>query len=327
VAISNVTLSAGCAAGIGTFAGGGGIVGLETGLVMSSGDIAFAIGPNQLPNASTACGAPGDVDLNALVPQSNTADAAVLEFDFVPTGDTVAFQYVFASEEYNEFVGSQFNDVFGFFVNGVNLALLPGTDQPVAVNNVNASTNGLLYIDNDVLTGNVHLDTEADGLTQVLSFTAPVIAGQTNHIKLAIADTSDLILDSWIFIGASSLSSTTAEVGLTVKGRTPVLDVDVGATGKGLGSVEAAGFALVGDAAPLATVGAITGPPGLSAVTKNVRRNFNRKGRARLRLKLTRTGKTLLKDTGALQILVVARVTDRAGSSVDFQRLLELRRR
>jgi hypothetical protein len=323
VTISNVTLR-GCTGGLGTFAGGSGIVGFESGLIMSSGDVATVVGPNQFPGAGTACGVDGDPDLNGLVPESITNDAAVLEFDFVPTGSTVAFQYVFASEEYNEFVGSPFNDVFGFFVNGTNLALLPGTNLPVAVNNVNAGANALLFVDNSAVPS--PLDTEADGLTQVLSFTAPVNAGQPNHIKLALADTSDSILDSWIFISAASLSSTTAQVAVAVKGTTPVVDCNFGATGKGLGTCEAAGFALVpGQGAALAAGPVLSGPSGLTAVTKGVKRRFNKKGLAKLRLKLTNAGKKLLKDNGSLELLVVVRVTNREAKAVDFQNLVTLK--
>ena len=328
VAISNVR-QAGCPEMLGTFAGGTGIVGLESGLIMSSGWVAGAVGPNVLPGLSVpTCGAAGDPDLDALVQVSDvtlhTIDAAVLEFDFVPDADTVAFQYVFASEEYPEFVGSAYNDVFAFFVNGVNLALLPGTGQPVAVNNVNADVNGVLFVPNQPTP---LLDTEADGLTQVLSFTAPVTPGQTNHIKLAIADTQDVAYDSWIFIGASSLSLTTTDVAFTVQGKTAVLDVDVGATGRGLGAAEAAGFART-DAgfASIAIPGAVTAPAGLTRVTKNVRRKINRKGRARLRLKLNRTGKRLLQQNGSVETLVVLRVTDREKRPVDFQRVITFRR-
>ena len=324
VAISNVTLS-GCETGLGTFSGGTGIIGLESGLVMSSGNIASAIGPNQFGNVSTTCDGPGDTDLDGLVSPFTTLDAAVLEFDFVPTGSTVAFQYVFGSEEYNEFVGSQYNDVFAFFVNGVNLALLPGTSSAVAVNNVNPQTNAVLFIDNEGAT----LDTEADGLTQVLSFTAPVNAGQTNHIKLAIADTSDNAYDSWIFVGASSLSSTTAGVDIEEKGKTVLLDVDIGETGKGLGFIQGAGFSVVptGGAA-LVAGGAITTPSGLTVVTKkpDKQRKFNKKGRAKLRLKLNPTGKQLLKQAGELEALVIVNVTDKGGNSVNFQKLVKFRR-
>jgi hypothetical protein len=326
VAISNVSLR-GCETGLGTFTGGTGIIDLESGLVMSSGNIASAVGPNQFTGISTTCEGEGDSDLNALVSPLGTFDSAVLEFDFVPTGSTVAFQYVFASEEYNEFVNVQYNDVFAFFVNGENFALLPGTSNAVAVNNVNLDTNALLYHDNDLQPG--PRDTEADGLTQVLSFTAPVNAGQTNHIKLAIADTSDNAYDSWIFVGASSLSSTTADVAIEEKGKAIVLNVDIGETGKGLGFIEGAGFALLptGSAA-IVSAGVITNPPGLSVVTKkpDKQRKFNKKGRAKLRLKLNPSGKQLLKQQGELPALVIVNVTDKDGKSVNFQKLVKFRR-
>ena len=91
----------------------------------------------------------------------------------------------------------------------------------------------------------------------------------------------------WIFIGAASLSSTTAQVALEVKGTTPVVGCNFGATGKGLGTCEAAGFALLpAEGAALAAGPVLTGPPGLTAVTKGVKRKFNKKGIAKLRLKL-----------------------------------------
>lgn len=66
----------------------------------------------------------------------------MLEFDFTTTGGNLFFSFVFASEEYNEYVNSSFNDVFGFFVNGVNIALVPGTSTPVAINSVNCGYSG-----------------------------------------------------------------------------------------------------------------------------------------------------------------------------------------
>ena len=75
---------------------------------------------------------PGDADLDALVAPGLTQDAAILEFDVIPVGNTMSVRFVFASEEYNEFVGSDFNDVIAVYVNGVNCANyngLPGERQ------------------------------------------------------------------------------------------------------------------------------------------------------------------------------------------------------
>src|SRR6185436_9045314 len=100
------------------------------------------VGPNLLDDTSTDNAMPGDPSLDALVPGYETFDATILEFDFVCDNPTaISFQYVFGSEEYNEWVGSPFNDVFGFFLNGVNIATVPTICSsggiPVAINNVN----------------------------------------------------------------------------------------------------------------------------------------------------------------------------------------------
>jgi hypothetical protein len=102
VTVSNVTYT-GANVAAGTFAGGTGIIGFEDGIMLSSGSIGNAIGPNVDDGITTINGTPGDSDLTALA-GVGTNDAAVLAFDFVPSANTVSFQYVFASDEYNEFV-------------------------------------------------------------------------------------------------------------------------------------------------------------------------------------------------------------------------------
>ena len=106
----------------------------------------------------------------------------------------------------------QFNDVFGFFVNGSNIALLPGVTPPtpVSINTVNLTANTQFFINNDMQSPAVApVDTEMDGLTVVLTATAQVNANQTNHMKLAIGDADDFAVDSNVFIEAGSLSSST----------------------------------------------------------------------------------------------------------------------
>jgi hypothetical protein len=136
ITISNVTYTGNNPAA-GLFSGGTGIIGFESGIILSSGQAADVVGPNTSDATTTAFGTPGDADLQTQIPGFTTFDAAVLEFDFVPSGSAVAFQYVMASEEYNEYANSSFNNVFGFFVNGVNYALLPDGVTPVSINNVN----------------------------------------------------------------------------------------------------------------------------------------------------------------------------------------------
>ena len=199
VAVSNVSYT-GNEAAAGSFVGGDGIVGLDEGVILSSGNIADVVGSNQSAGTTTSFGTAGDADLTTLVGAS-TFDAAVLEFDFVPTTSQVQFNYVFSSEEYNEFVNLGFNDVFGFFVNGTNCALVGEPPVPVSIDTINGGSNASLYIDN---TGG-QLETEMDGLTVVLTCVASVTADDTNHMKLAIADTGDTSLDSAVFLGQSSL--------------------------------------------------------------------------------------------------------------------------
>ncbi len=216
VTISNVTYT-GALPAAGTFAGGQNIIGFSSGIILSSGAVANVVGPNCSTGITLDNGLPGDTDLQSLLPANSpvTTDAADLEFDFVPTGNSVNFRYVFASDEYNEEVGF-FNDVFGFFVNGTNAALIPGTNTPVSIDTINDGnsrdaaipiSNPQFFINNDVQTFTPTVNTEMDGLTVVLSVQVPVNAGVTNHIKLAIGDTGDHLFDSNVFIASGSLNS------------------------------------------------------------------------------------------------------------------------
>jgi Big-like domain-containing protein len=214
VTISNVTY-AGTTRSSGQFQGGTTIIGFDSGVILSSGFSTDVIGPNNNDGLSRQNGTGGDADLTALS-GFQTFDRTVLEFDLVPQASTLTFQYVFASEEYNEYANTQFNDVFAFFVNGTNCATVPGTvpPQPVSINTINGGNplgtnpkNPLLYRNNDLSDGGGLIDTQADGLTVVLTCTAAVNPGVTNHIKLAIADGSDQILDSYVFLKAGSFVS------------------------------------------------------------------------------------------------------------------------
>jgi uncharacterized repeat protein (TIGR01451 family) len=207
----------------GTFSGGTGIIGFESGVLLTSGAVANVVGPNQSDSITGFNEAPGDPDLDVLA-GATTHDASILSFTFVPADTTVSFRYVFASDEYNEFVLQGFNDVFGFYVNGTNCAEVPDTDVPVSIDtinggnpfgNENASHPGL-YRNNDLDDGGGSIDTEMDGLTVVLTCTAAVTPGVANTAKLAIADVGDFALDSAVFLEAGSFSSESATHTLTV---------------------------------------------------------------------------------------------------------------
>ena len=212
VDVSNVTYT-GADAAAGTVSGMTDL-GIESGVALSSGAVSgeysSLLGPNTDDSMSTASGTAGDGDLDAIVSPLSTNDAAVLEFDFVPETDQISFTYAFGSEEYNEYVDSSFNDVFGFFVNGENCAVTDSGD-PVTVNTINNDSNADLYNDNSH-EAETPFDTELDGFTDPLVCASAVTAGESNHIKLAIADTSDDILDSAVVIEQGTFKANTAPV-------------------------------------------------------------------------------------------------------------------
>ncbi len=227
--VSNVTYN-GSPVARGYFNNGMTSIGIMEGMILSSGNIATATGPNNATGAGGSVGGGTDLDLAGLVSGITVFDAAVLEFDFTPTISQVTFDYVFASEEYCDYVNSQFNDVFGFFLSGPgingpfsnnaeNIALIPGTTTPVSINNVNHLTNSAYYVSNQPFAqGGVcsthpiagppgTSDCQFDGFTTVLTVTANVIPCETYHIKLAIGDGSDAVFDSAVFFRANSFQA------------------------------------------------------------------------------------------------------------------------
>lgn len=180
---------------------------IESGIMLGSGSLNNAIGPNNEENVSRNNGNPGDTDLDGLIPGYSTHDAAVLEFQFNPGAySQIYIQFVFGSDEYTEYVGSSYNDVFGFFLNGTNIALVPATTTPVSVNTINPGSNPALYIDNDpkewfeFLQPDPPYCTEMDGFTVVMAATGTITPNDWNTIKLAIADAGDFVWDSWVAI-------------------------------------------------------------------------------------------------------------------------------
>ena len=95
-------------------------LGMHSGVIMSTGHVWQSAGPNNSTCASsnaTVCANYLDPSLSTII-GGNKYDASTLELDFIPKSDTVRFKYVFGSEEYPEFVGGGYNDIFGFFISG-----------------------------------------------------------------------------------------------------------------------------------------------------------------------------------------------------------------
>ena len=179
-------------------------LGIEAGVLLTSGKASNAIGPNNSPGMGSSTIYADDPDLN-IVATITTNDKCVLEFDFVPQADTLKFNYVFGSEEFYEYCYS-FNDAFGFFVSGpnpyggnytsLNIALIPGTSVPVTINNVNSGSYPAYYVDNQGLNGQTIV---YDGFTTVLTAWCLVIPCIPYHIKLAVGDAGDYSYDSSVF--------------------------------------------------------------------------------------------------------------------------------
>jgi len=199
-------------------------LGLTEGVILSTGKATVAVGPNNSNSTTDATAFPveGDPDLLQLA-SGAIRNKAVLEFDFVPTGNLLDFKFVFGSEEYPEYVASSYNDVFGFFLSGpgiagpftngaINIAVIPSTTTPISINNVNGGfangcpatlpggANTAYYVNN---CGGATI--QYDGFTKdpvngVLTASAFVECGQVYHIKLAIANVGDNGFDSAVFL-------------------------------------------------------------------------------------------------------------------------------
>ncbi len=216
---------------IGSFNAGTSNIGLPTGIVMSSGDVTSIQAGG---NPSTNYGGPGDADVLATAQSvtsnpnagfiNTTNDAAVLEFDFIPDGDEVIFNFVFASEEYLTWINSQYNDAFGFYLSGPNpaggnyssenLALVPGTNEPITISTIYIdpsqtppSMNGSYFLNNP----NGH---SFNGFTIPIEIRFNVICDSTYHFKFAVADCVDGILDTGVFLEGGSFQAVPVDISL-----------------------------------------------------------------------------------------------------------------
>jgi hypothetical protein len=175
--------------------------GFERAVVLSTGRANALPGPNLNPFLSTAYGNPGDPVLSSFIKGAATFDAARLGFDFVATGDALRFRYRFGSDEYGNITVPGFPDLFGIFIDGTNIAFLPGTRVLVNTETVNLNVNGGFFLNNPF--GSDNFDVEVNGFTTILNLRVNLNAGQRYRFEVAIADALDFIGDSAIFIEAN----------------------------------------------------------------------------------------------------------------------------
>ena len=166
-------------------------LGMESGLLLTTGVVSNAKGPNISSSTSMDNFLPGSSLLDPLTGGGDGYDATVVSFNISSNTNTITFQYVFASEEYNEYVNAGYNDVFGFFISGPgitgsqNIAVLPNTTTPVTIDNINNGLNSQYYLDNEtqlVADPIRFANIEYDGLTVVLTATATVVPGNVHLI-------------------------------------------------------------------------------------------------------------------------------------------------
>ena len=193
---------------------------LQSGIVLSTGQLANVGGPNISLSDDDASGWGGDSDLEMILNESNTLNATLIEFNFSAPANQISFNYIFASEEYQENNSStcQYSDLFGFLIrkeNGgdyTNIALVPSTQTPVKVTTVHSGVPGECAAVNEAYFGGWNPSSAPinfNGQTAVLTATANIIPDEIYHVKLVIADEQNFRYDSAVFLEASSFRLST----------------------------------------------------------------------------------------------------------------------
>ncbi len=231
ITITNAVLTKGDATQRGVFSNGksGANLQLDTGVIFTTGAVSESFSINTSTSSINAPGAAtySDPELTS-IQSSATRDVIIFEFDATldPLASVLTIDYQFMSDEYNQYVCSTFNDVFGYFITSdttfpytgyTNIALIPGTSNAVGIGSINngspggsnAAANctdlsqGAQFIENPQGNGSVTM--EYNGMTKKLRATATaLVPGTTYHVKLAIADSGDSSFDSAVLINLIS---------------------------------------------------------------------------------------------------------------------------
>lgn len=214
---------------------------LDEGILLTTGRIINALGPNDTESKSTVnVGVNGDPKLDIIAGYA-TRDACKLEFDIIPSGDTLTFNFSMASEEYNEYVCNVYNDVFGFFISGpgivgdpalsgaMNIAVIPGTNTPITINNVNQGNpnqgaacvpvNPQYHVQNPL---SPIATIQYDGWTKgLVAIAGGLIPCETYHLELIVADATDRLWDTGVFI--EEIQSNSVILDVVTQGGNPIM--------------------------------------------------------------------------------------------------------
>lgn len=192
----------------------------QSGIILSTGKIANAQGPNTNLSDDNAPDWGGDEDLETILNEPNTVNATILEFDFTSVASQISFRYIFASEEYqiNDPNTCRYSDLFGFLIRPIgsteytNIAIVPNTQTPVKVTTVHPGIPGGCDPINEFYFDTFNGPTAPinfNGQTKILTATADVVPNQTYHVKLVIADEKNYRYDSAVFLEAGSFQLST----------------------------------------------------------------------------------------------------------------------
>ncbi|HCN83219.1 MAG TPA: hypothetical protein DIT07_06285 [Sphingobacteriaceae bacterium] len=268
IVVANVKLT-GSKQAVGAFSSSPNVLQIPKGLVLSTGYASGVSGPNTRYNQTKTFGDMKNPETDADISKLTNAklyDISILEFDFVPLGNSLEFNYQFGSDEYPEWVGNIYNDIFAFFISDGtstrNMALIPGKSIPVSINTINSQTESNLFLDNNVfskviikrqthvvsktrpksfpgkiwqgiksvftpktpaaqdiemirpdaellkkINQGLYRNLQYDGITKKLVAQAYVEPYKKYHLKIIIADVSDNMYDSGVFIEDRSLTA------------------------------------------------------------------------------------------------------------------------
>ncbi|WP_299675885.1 choice-of-anchor L domain-containing protein [uncultured Dokdonia sp.] len=228
--VSNIVSSTGVdfgdVNGISFFSANGSDFPFEEGILLMSGDVQEAPGPNLTTQSNGAW--PGDADLEANTTAINTNNASFIEFDFTPFIEQISFDFIMASEEYDQNFECTFSDAFAFILTDVttgdvqNLAVIPGTNTPIEVTNIRPEVPGQCDAVNEEFFDRYNFQpfndentaaTNFNGQTVALTAMADVTAGNPYTIKLVVADQGDSAFDIGVFLEAGSFNIGATDLG------------------------------------------------------------------------------------------------------------------